>query len=145
MQPTGYGKHGGTPSLDRAGGVGRATRLCTMTIAIYKTSASAAAALALITSLVACSGSSAGTEAGSSASASTSPTATATSSPAPPFVYVSLTPHEAATAKQRLEGTPGVSRTRYDTRIERFYVYFTPDVTSEQRSHVTDVIHGVLG
>jgi hypothetical protein len=44
-----------------------------------------------------------------------------------------------------LEGQPGVDRTRYAAGPERFWVYFTADVTKQQRNHVRHVIYSVLG
>jgi hypothetical protein len=56
-----------------------------------------------------------------------------------------MTPAQAKKAESRLDGAPGVSRTRYAFGPERFWIYYTADVTREQRRHVLRVIHSVLG
>ena len=103
-------------------------------------------AIALAGSLAGCGGSGSESAASPTSPASLSPTASATASPkGPEPVFISLGPHDAAEAKRRLEGQPGVDRTRYAAGPERFWVYFTADVTKQQRNHVRHVIYSVLG
>jgi len=113
---------------------------------IYRTVSLASGAFALIGSLVACGGSSDGSTAGPDASVSSSPTAAPTASAGGPEpVFISLEPADAKEAERKLEGQPGVDHTRYAKGPERFWVYYTADVTKEQRKHVRRVIYSVLG
>ena len=113
----------------------------------WRASALAAGTVVLATSLAACGGSSG--PANVSPSVSPSASSTASASPRPKAVgepvYITLTPSQAAKAKRRLAGDPGVAGTLYDAGPERFYVYYTADVTNAERQHVRHVLYGVLG
>jgi hypothetical protein len=107
--------------------------------AFTKVLATVTASGAIAGSLAGCGGDSSGPAPDPAVSSSVG----ATGSPSVPAglpLFTTLHPRAAAVARHRLEGQPGVARTRYSAGSKRFYVYFTANATKEQRKHVRHVL-----